>query len=457
MTKLEDKQYKTELDKIRTNVVKSLYEATFLIAFVATGIYLRSISIQEFDFDKDTLLASFIFTVAVTIALGFCRLLVNVQRHRFFLYFLIIIYTIAILFASTQYGIEMPVLSLIFAITLLSIVIVLGFKVAFIYLLAILALMTTVTYLQLNGYVPFRPDLEPPDFSSVLILFTCLFTILRIGKVGFNEIGNYYRKALEYSKELEHLNHNLDQLIHDRAKALQMNFNKQIESIYDTAVIGSIAKPLLHDLTTPFSGLEGTLEIIKENKVYDEELISLATQSVKEINNIIFESREMMRGKNLVQVFSLNDHIERVIKILKNEFISNSIRLKYSLPGNYKVKGIVSLFERILINLLVNGIEELKHVNGERVITIRIYQNQSNMIVEIMDNGRGIPQIYWNKIFEEDYSTKHSYYNLGLGLPFVRTTMREKFQGEVLVESVPNTYTRFILKFKEYTDPTPNI
>lgn len=88
---------------------------------------------------------------------------------------------------------------------------------------------------------------------------------------------------------------------------------------------------------------------------------------------------------------------------------------------------------------------------------MRIYRNQEDIIVKIMDNGRGIPQIYWNKIFEEDYSTKHSYYNLGLGLPFVRTTMREKFQGEVLVESVPNTYTRFILKFKEHAEPTPSI
>src|SRR5690606_27800177 len=110
--------------------------------------------------------------------------------------------------------------------------------------------MSIITYLQIQGVVPYTPDTEPPNFNSAIMIFTLLFVVLKIIHISFHKMQTYYDSAFKYAQKLEDMNIKLEEIIKARTKTLQDNFNKQIETMYDTSVIGSIAKPLLHDLTT---------------------------------------------------------------------------------------------------------------------------------------------------------------------------------------------------------------
>lgn len=460
---LKYKNLNEELIKIRFEVVKFIYEALLFIAVICLGIYLNNIIFSKFDFNAGDKVSALIFVISIVIILFFCRLKVNTNNYRIFLYILVAIFTFTICFSSYLYGVDMSTLNLMIAITILSITIVIGVQFAFVYIFFVFAWMVFITIQQTNGTIPFRPDLVPPNFNTLIMIFTLFIVILKLSKLGYSQIEDYFSKAVASGKKLEEinlklqdaneqlesLNRELDERVKQRTKTLQKNFNKQIESMYSSASIGSIAKPLIHDLTTPLNAVEGTLDILYKDEEFDKELFDLARESIKQMNEIIFEAKELMLGKDFIQEFNVKIHLERVIKILSAEFCLNQVELELiDNLDNSKVKGIVSLFERVVTNILVNAIEELKNVSYQRKINITTYNQGKFIVLEITDNGRGIPKEYWNKIFEEEYSLKHSFYNLGLGLPFVRSTMKYKFHGDVSLESEVDNYTKFTLLFK---------
>lgn len=64
--------------------------------------------------------------------------------------------------------------------------------------------------------------------------------------------------------------------------------------------------------------------------------------------------------------------------------------------------------------------------------------------VVICDNGDGIPQEILEKVFDSRFTTKPAYEGTGLGL-FIAREIIEQHGGDILVESEPGAYTKFIV------------
>ena len=91
-------------------------------------------------------------------------------------------------------------------------------------------------------------------------------------------------------------------------------------------------------------------------------------------------------------------------------------------------------------NLIDNAIYALEEGNptGEHPkITVRTCQKENNVIVEIEDNGPGIPEAVKNRILEPFFTTKPMGKGSGLGLDVVRRIVHNQHRGSLLIESVP--------------------
>jgi signal transduction histidine kinase len=80
-------------------------------------------------------------------------------------------------------------------------------------------------------------------------------------------------------------------------------------------------------------------------------------------------------------------------------------------------------------------------MKGKGILTIRVSRDTDSVVVEIGDNGPGIPKELQSHIFEQFFTTKPVGQGTGLGLDAVRRIMR-KFDGAVSFTSVPGD-TRF--------------
>src|SRR5690606_28573617 len=169
------KKYTKELDKVRFEVVRFIYDVLICIALVALGIYLRNWIANDYEFNRQPQITAFIFIVLVSIVLMILRIKITFKTYRIFMFIQVAILSFTILFSTSLYGIDMSTLNIVVVITLMSIMVVLGFKVAIIYFLIMLGWMSIITYLQIQGVVPYTPDTEPPNFNSAIMIFTLLF------------------------------------------------------------------------------------------------------------------------------------------------------------------------------------------------------------------------------------------------------------------------------------------
>lgn len=142
------------------------------------------------------------------------------------------------------------------------------------------------------------------------------------------------------------------------------------------------------------------------------------------------------------QQVDIHDGIENTLRLLTFK-LKNGINVerKYNkdLP---KVMAFGSELNQVWTNLLDNAIDALNEgvPNGAPPqITIRTCQNNAGLIVEIEDNGAGIPPDVKNRILEPFFTTKPMGKGSGLGLDVVRRIVQNRHQGALLVESRPGT------------------
>jgi two-component system NtrC family sensor kinase len=96
---------------------------------------------------------------------------------------------------------------------------------------------------------------------------------------------------------------------------------------------------------------------------------------------------------------------------------------------------------RVILNLVLNGIQALTGLNAERRIQIRAYAEGSNaepvLVIEVEDTGAGIPLAVQNRLFEPFFTTKPIGEGTGLGLTIIKEIV-ETYGGTIEGSNAPS-------------------
>ncbi|HPO17097.1 MAG TPA: ATP-binding protein [Candidatus Hydrogenedentes bacterium] len=109
---------------------------------------------------------------------------------------------------------------------------------------------------------------------------------------------------------------------------------------------------------------------------------------------------------------------------------------------------------RCLINLLINAAEAVPEDNGCISITARTLENDTLEIL-VDDNGPGVPEAHWERIFDPFFSTKGSQ-GTGLGLAVTRKIAREH-GGDITVGEAPKGGASFRMAIPAMAGPTKEV
>jgi signal transduction histidine kinase len=100
---------------------------------------------------------------------------------------------------------------------------------------------------------------------------------------------------------------------------------------------------------------------------------------------------------------------------------------------------------RVFNNLLKNAIQAIPEERKGKIQVIQSFSaNKGQVIIKVIDNGKGIPPELFNKIFSPNFSTKNS--GMGLGLAITRKIV-EQFNGTIDFETKLDEGTTFTLVF----------
>lgn len=108
------------------------------------------------------------------------------------------------------------------------------------------------------------------------------------------------------------------------------------------------------------------------------------------------------------------------------------------------------LLTQTLVNILKNALDAIKGI-PDGSVKVLIFSNRSQVIIEVRDNGTGIPKDRLNQIFTPFYTSKNSKNNWGLGLAYAEKIVK-MHKGMIRIESRVNEGTSVYLMLPLYEE-----
>lgn len=222
--------------------------------------------------------------------------------------------------------------------------------------------------------------------------------------------------------------------------------------------LGILSAGLAHEINNPVSFISVNIETLEENtgvlkSIIDREKSSLTDieraklfldaipEILKEMKSGISRIREIINGLKIYArsdssnktIFNINDCIYSAIKLCKNKLKYN-IALDLNLNENPAVFASFTEIEQIIINLLINASDAIESHKEKGTISIATSIKQNNIIIEVKDDGPGIPEDKLNKIFTPFFTTKEVGKGTGLGLSISQNIIKSN-NGDILAEN----------------------
>ncbi len=147
-----------------------------------------------------------------------------------------------------------------------------------------------------------------------------------------------------------------------------------------------------------------------------------------------------------LQEMDLHEGIENTLTILAYKLRQNEVTLERDFDKTIPtICAYGSELNQVWTNLLDNAIDALTDQPAPRTITIRTRPAGQDTLVEIIDNGSGIPPEIKGRIFDPFFTTKDVGKGTGLGLDIAYRIVVRRHHGEISVDSKQGE-TRFLVR-----------
>jgi two-component system nitrogen regulation sensor histidine kinase NtrY len=137
--------------------------------------------------------------------------------------------------------------------------------------------------------------------------------------------------------------------------------------------------------------------------------------------------------------------LEATRQLLAQQLAAQGIELTLSVrPAHLTLRADTHLLEQVLINLLLNAAQALTQIPDPRIRLLAWTDEQQRVIIEVQDNGSGIPADVLDSIFIPFFTTRPN--GSGIGLSLAKQIM-QLHQGSIQVQSVEGAGSVFRLFF----------
>jgi two-component system, chemotaxis family, CheB/CheR fusion protein len=237
-----------------------------------------------------------------------------------------------------------------------------------------------------------------------------------------------------------------------RAENLEHQVKDQAEEILESeslVAIGKTAGMVGHDIRNPLQAITSDVYLVKselasfpesEAKKGVEESLEGIEKNVEYINKIVSDLQDFARKGSPKQT-AVN--VEKIIQeISSTNIIPQHVAVSLSIEKDFPTLILdESYLKRIMTNLISNAVQAMP-TNGK--LTITAFRQNDRAVINVEDNGVGIPEEFKSKMFKPLFTTKAK--GQGFGLAVVKK-LTEAMQGTVTFESENGKGTKFVLSF----------
>ncbi len=212
-----------------------------------------------------------------------------------------------------------------------------------------------------------------------------------------------------------------------------------------------MASSISHDLRHSLAAIMANAEFLCESRLSPdqrEELYQEVRRGVEQMTELIDSLLEFSRTRAALHPSfgSVRESVDRVIQMIRSHPEFHRVQVSVDEQGSSTGWFDQRKLERALFNLVLNACEAVPRENG--TVQLQLREVAGGIEVRVTDNGRGIPEIIRDKIFEPFVSSGKEN-GTGLGLTVVQKIVQDH-GGDVAVEktSAQGTVFRIAIPLK---------
>ena len=208
-------------------------------------------------------------------------------------------------------------------------------------------------------------------------------------------------------------------------------------------VWAGMAKETAHQLGTPISSLEGWNEMLKDSNNDSQ----IAIEMEKDINRLklISDRFGKIGSTPKLEEHNLVEQIRKMVNYIKRRS-TDKVNFEIDAGGAETVMGNISapLFDWVIENLLKNALDAME---GKGSITFKIRDSEKEVIIDVVDTGKGISKNNISRVFKPGFTTKKR--GWGLGLSLSKRIIEQYHKGHLTVKSSDSRGTTFRISLKK--------
>ncbi|MED0981017.1 ATP-binding protein [Bacillus paramycoides] len=241
-------------------------------------------------------------------------------------------------------------------------------------------------------------------------------------------------------------------LLHDKIMVIirDITERKKTEELLnksDTlAAIGQLAAGVAHEVRNPLTVIKGFIQLFQINKEDQEKYFDLMLSEIERIEAILQEFLSIAKTdeiptekKNIYKIF------ENVVSLINTKAIMTNIQVELIADSSeIIIECSENQLKQVFINILQNSIEAMP--DGGKISIHMKEMNEDGVIIDIVDEGIGIPEERIKRLGEPFYSTKEKGTGIGLMLSY---KIIDSHQGAISIMSdvgVGTTVTIYLPK-----------
>ena len=218
------------------------------------------------------------------------------------------------------------------------------------------------------------------------------------------------------------------------------------------AALGQTISGVAHELNNPLATILSWSERLTEKTTIEpsvrrglEIILSESERAARIVRNLLTFARKRQTTRMMVDV---NQVVRETLALRAYEQRATNITVVDALSaGLPQVFADSHQLQQVLLNLVINSEQAMLSANGRGVLVVRTWHDteRESVVLEINDDGPGVPDEVQPKIFDPFFTTKGVGKGTGLGLTVAYAIVQEH-GGKIRLESRPGRGASFFVE-----------
>ncbi|WP_394129126.1 sensor histidine kinase [Shewanella maritima] len=224
---------------------------------------------------------------------------------------------------------------------------------------------------------------------------------------------------------------------------------KNLSHLQRLSALGKMVATLAHQVRTPLSAAllyASNLSSPKLNepakKRFQSKLLDRLNELERQVNDMLLMAKG--RQDDLSEWVKFDDIIDVVVANCEPIADKHDCQLSVNLKSQYPLKANLNALSSAINNLVINSVEA-----GASTIKIEAHETQEQLILDVVDNGKGLSKAQQQQVLEPFFTTKQQ--GTGLGLAVVQSVVLNH-GGKIQLSCAPGEGCHVRLSFTKLSE-----